>query len=202
MKRYWISSSMIVAMLCFIVAATVRQETDTVAESSGTDDMHLALNADRTYIGAERCKTCHRKAEEGDQFGIWQNSKHAKAFETLGTPKAKEVAAKQGIDNPQTADACLKCHVTGHGVAAELLGPKYNAAEGVSCESCHGPGGDYYKKTTMTQISAGEIEGASVGLVTPDETVCVACHNEESPFYKEFKFEEMVAKIAHPIPES
>jgi len=38
------------------------------------------------------------------------------------------------------------------------------------------------------------------GLVLPDKTVCLGCHNNENPFFKEFVFETAVAKIAHPNP--
>jgi hypothetical protein len=154
------------------------------------------------YIGASKCKTCHKKPEAGEQFPLWEQSAHAKAYAALAGDKAKEIAKAKGIDNPQEADACLKCHVTGHGAPAEMLGTKYDKTEGVTCESCHGAGGDYYKKKTMVAITTGEIEGASVGLVAPDEKTCVKCHNEESPTFTGFKFEEMSKKIAHPIPEA
>jgi len=155
----------------------------------------------RTFIGVARCKTCHRKPEVGEQFRIWEESAHSKAYQTLASEEAKAIGAKKGIENPQTADECLKCHVTGHGVAAEFLGPKYDIADGVGCESCHGPGGDYYKKATMEAAYKGEIKPESVGLVIPTEETCTGCHNEESPTFKSFNFEEMAKKIAHPIPE-
>jgi hypothetical protein len=83
----------------------------------------------------------------------------------------------------------------------DLLNQKIKLEEGVSCESCHGAGGDYYSKKTMTAITAGEIDGASVGLVTPDESLCLQCHKEEgNAFYQPFSFEERVKEIAHPIP--
>jgi hypothetical protein len=154
------------------------------------------------YIGAAKCKMCHKKAEAGEQYLIWEKSAHAKAYEVLAGEKAMEVAKAKGIENPQEADECLKCHVTGHGAPAELLGTKYTVTEGVGCESCHGAGGDYYKKKTMVGVMTGEIEAASVGLTTPDEKTCVKCHNEESPTFTGFKFEEKVKNIAHPIPEA
>lgn len=155
----------------------------------------------RTYIGATKCKVCHKTEAQGEQFGIWEKSPHAKAFEALASDESKAIAKERGIEDPQAAAECLKCHVTGHGVDKEFLGEKYAATEGVGCESCHGPGGDYGKMKTMKAITSGEIEPASVGLVIPDEKVCVGCHNEESPTYEEFDFEKMAAKIAHPIPE-
>jgi hypothetical protein len=38
------------------------------------------------------------------------------------------------------------------------------------------------------------------GLILPDKTVCIGCHNKENPFFKEFNFDAAVAKIAHPDP--
>jgi len=156
---------------------------------------------EHVYIGATKCKTCHKKPEVGEQYPLWEKSQHAQAYNTLATDKAKEVAKAKGIDNPQEADACLSCHVTGHGVKAELLGTKYDKTQGVTCESCHGPGGDYYKKKTMVAIMSGEIDGATVGLMVPDEKTCTKCHNEESPTFESFDFKEMSKKITHPMPE-
>jgi hypothetical protein len=157
---------------------------------------------DHQYIGATKCKTCHKKPEAGEQYPIWEKSAHAQAYATLASEKSMEIAKSKGIENPQEADECLSCHVTGHGAPAELLGTKYDKTQGVTCESCHGAGGDYYKKKTMVGIMSGEIDGATVGLKTPDEKTCLTCHNEKSPTYKEFNYEERVKDIAHPIPEA
>ena len=37
-------------------------------------------------------------------------------------------------------------------------------------------------------------------MIIPNEETCIGCHNEESPTYKEFKFDEYSEQIAHPIP--
>lgn len=168
--------------------------------AAGVLDASETGKVQREFVGATKCKMCHKTPEQGQQFAIWEASAHAKAYATLAGEKAKEIAKAKGIADPQKADECLQCHVTGHGVAAEFLGTKYDVAEGVSCESCHGAGGDYYKKKTMEGIASGEIEAASVGLVKPDEKLCQQCHNEKSPTYKEFKFAERVKQIAHPTP--
>lgn len=164
-------------------------------------DTASAEDAKRTYVGASKCKTCHKKEEAGAQFLKWQEGPHAKAYERLASPEALEIGKKVGVEKPQESDTCLKCHVTGHGVAAELLGTKYAKEDGVSCEGCHGAGGDYYKKKTMAGIVAGEIEAASVGLVRPSKETCEGCHNDQSPTFKGFDFDKYFAKIAHPWPE-
>jgi hypothetical protein len=153
------------------------------------------------YIGVKKCKICHKKPETGDQFGLWEKSAHAKAYASLASAEAKAEAAKLGIDNPQTAPECLKCHVTAFTVMADTT-QKITLEEGVSCESCHGAGSGYQKKATMEGITAGEIDPASVGLVIPDAKTCAVCHTPEgNPFYKEFDFAKASQLIAHPIPE-
>lgn len=98
------------------------------------------------YIGATKCKTCHQKDADGAQFSKWLDSKHSKAYETLASEEAKKIAKEKGIADPQKAKECIKCHVTGYDADASLLGPKYAVEEGVSCESCHGPGSEYKSK--------------------------------------------------------
>jgi len=156
----------------------------------------------RAFVGVAKCKTCHKKPAAGEQFRIWSESAHAKAFATLASEEAIAIGKKVGVDEPQKSDTCLRCHVTGHGVAAEFLGPKHDPTQGVGCESCHGAGADYKKKKTMVAIRSGEIDGATVGLMKPNEETCVKCHNDGSPTFKSFNYEEMVKKIAHPVPEA
>ena len=62
---------------------------------------------------------CHKKAETGDQFGIWSAGPHAKAFATLGTAEAKAAGAKVGVDDPQKSGKCLKCHSTAYNFTEE-----------------------------------------------------------------------------------
>lgn len=159
-----------------------------------------AVAADHMFVGSTKCATCHKTAAQGEQFTKWQAGPHAKAFATLASPEAKEIGKKLGIDDPQKSDTCLRCHVTAHGVAADKLGEKYSAAEGVGCESCHGAGGDYIKKATMEGVMNGTIDPATVGLVKPDEKLCVTCHSDKSPTFKGFDFAKYSEKIAHPMP--
>ena len=80
------------------------------------------------------------------------------------TPEALEAGKAKGVDNPQEADACLKCHVTGHGLPTEILGKKWRAKDGVTCESCHGFGADYRIPTTVSDYRP---EGLYASLQTP-----------------------------------
>ncbi|HZI93946.1 MAG TPA: cytochrome c family protein [Patescibacteria group bacterium] len=149
------------------------------------------------YVGADKCKMCHNSAAKGAQYTKWTESKHSKAYATLATDEAKKLGAAKGVADPQKAPECLKCHVTGYGSAADKLTDKWRMDEGVGCESCHGPGGDYWKMETMKD----QAKATAAGLVMPVEATCVRCHNTESPSYKKFEFEERKAKIAHPNPQ-
>jgi hypothetical protein len=143
-----------------------------------------------TYVGSKGCKMCHQSDAQGKQFGIWLASKHAQSLKALDPAKGEDKNEK-----------CLKCHTTGYGeggyaldVAAEKAMPEVFGA--VGCEACHGPGSEYKAGTVMKDKAAA----VKAGLVIPDEKVCVKCHNAESPTFKGFKFDEMVAKIAHMKP--
>jgi len=148
------------------------------------------------YVGSAKCKVCHQAEKKGAQYTIWQESKHAKAYESLASEAAIAIGKEKGIDNPQTSDQCLKCHVTAFGAAAEAKAESFDQTEGVGCEACHGPGSDYKKMAVMKDREAA----VAAGLVIPTAENCVGCHNEESPTYKEFDFEKFYAIIAHPDP--
>lgn len=153
------------------------------------------------YVGANACKACHLTPKSGAAFTIWQKSAHAKAFATLATPAALEIAKKKGIADPQKDAGCLKCHDTAAGVDAAQLAPTFKAGEGVGCEVCHGPGSGYKTMSVMKDVDTGKIKGETVGLVMADEKACVKCHNSESPTFKGFNFAEYSKKIAHPTPK-
>ncbi|MBF0432827.1 MAG: ammonia-forming cytochrome c nitrite reductase subunit c552 [Fibrobacteria bacterium] len=153
---------------------------------------------DYDYIGVEKCGKCHKKEKKGAQLKKWQDGPHAKAFKTLGTDSAKLVAKKAGVTgDPQKAPECLKCHVTGYGLPAARFGEKFKAENGVGCESCHGPGSAYKKKKIMKDHD----KSVANGLVEITEKTCTECHNDKSPTFKDFNYEERVKDIAHPVPE-
>jgi hypothetical protein len=166
-------------------------------------------DGEHKFVGAKKCKTCHGKEKIGDQYAWWLDSKHAKARETLATDKAKEWAQERGVGDPQTAEDCLKCHVTAHGVPDEMVSKKFDRTLGVQCEACHGAGKDYRKKKIMIDRDLA----IEKGLIIKSEEVCTACHNDDSPAWDPerytradgskvgFDLDEAVKLIAHPVPE-
>ena len=158
------------------------------------------LAADAQYIGANKCKMCHKNEKKGDQFGKWSNGPHAKAFATLATDEAKAVAKKVGVaGDPQKAAECLVCHVTAFSAPASAKEAIFKIEEGVGCESCHGPGSLYKSIKVMKALTAGTQDAAAVAYTKGDEKTCLTCHNEKSPTYKPFNFAEKWAKISHSL---
>lgn len=165
------------------------------------------------YVGVKKCKNCHNAESKGDQYGKWAKMKHSKAYETLASDKAKEVAEKLGVKDPQKDDKCLKCHETAFG-KKDKLDKSFKAQMGVQCESCHGPGG-FHVKTRLAD-AAGDDEDDVFGSEEADEErkvlpkgemtakveekACTGCHSKESPTFKDFDFSERSEKIKHSDP--
>jgi len=153
--------------------------------------------AQNKYVGANACKMCHQGAKKGDQFKIWQGSKHANAYKVLSGPEAQKIR-KGAEKDPE----CLACHTTGHGMDAAMFDKKFSMEDGVQCEACHGAGDKYKSMSTMKDhgkaVAAGMTDFKKEGAI---EKQCKTCHNEKSPTYKGFKLDEMLPKIAHPAPK-
>ncbi len=150
---------------------------------------------DFEYIGAAKCKMCHNKPQTGKQYDIWAASLHANALKSLSSQKSLDYAKKNNIADPTKEKSCLKCHSTYHSVNPNLI-QTLTATEGVSCESCHGPGSVYKTNAIMKD----QAKALASGLILPEKKVCEKCHNKENPFYVPFNFETAVKKIAHPNP--
>lgn len=134
------------------------------------------------YVGAKKCKGCHVGPKNGKVYEKWGNAVHARAFQTL--------KAKGEEKNPR----CLYCHVTGFNDGGYKIGAP-NAAdfEGVQCESCHGKGSLYKKASIMKRVDLA----VESGMIIPMESLCTKCHNEDSPTFKGFNYNEAVKVITH-----
>ena len=165
--------------------------------------------ADHKFTGVKKCKRCHEKSAIGNQYAQWLETRHAKAFESLATDKAKKWATEAGVEDPQADERCVKCHSTAHGVPDTMVSRKFDRQAGVQCEACHGAGKDYRKKKVMIDRELA----ISKGLVPQTEAVCLSCHTDESPAWKPdrytledgslagFDYDQAVQAIAHPVPE-
>ncbi|MCW8805233.1 MAG: cytochrome c family protein [Ignavibacteriaceae bacterium] len=161
----------------------------------------ISAQTEHGYVGSSTCGMCHKSEKQGSQLSIWQDSKHAQAYNALMTENANEVAKKKGFETKAIeTPECLKCHASGYNVDAKLIGAKFKVEDGVQCETCHGAGADYKSKKIMENKEEAVANGLK--LYENIEELCIGCHNAESPTYVEFNFEEMWAKIKHPVPEN
>ncbi len=181
------SRILVILMSAGLLAAGAAAIQGTTAIASGTHG----------FVGAGKCKTCHEKDDIGNQYASWLGTAHARAWETLGSQRAKDKAAEKGLGDPQQAQECVRCHVTGWDAPEELRGSKVKAEEGVTCEGCHGAGKDYRKKAIMVVRD----DAVAAGLVPDASKICTDCHNTDSPYFEGFDYATAWKKIAHPVPE-
>jgi|GEM_PF-134818 len=161
---------------------------DTLKQPDGTREVV------HKYIGTNTCKLCHNSPLKGKIWDAWDSTKHATAYATLANQQSQAIAEEMGIEDAQQDSTCLQCHVTGYGLPAT---DKYSVEEGVTCEACHGPGQHYDDIRVMTKPELYEQRG----MIVPDEELCITCHNQESPTYKEFKYKDALKLIEHRKPE-
>ncbi|HDR68670.1 MAG TPA: cytochrome C554 [Bacteroidaceae bacterium] len=142
------------------------------------------------YVGADKCKMCHKTEKSGKQYPLWEERKHSKSFQALTLDLAKEFSPYiPAVENPQ----CLPCHAPLAEKSPDLKD------EGVTCEVCHGPGSDYKKLSIMKNhteaVKNGLIEYGSIEAI---KTSCLSCH--ENAHGITFDFETAWELVKHPVP--
>ena len=154
-----------------------------------------------SFVGTKTCGMCHKKDKEGNQLKVWEESKHAQAYTVLASDEAKKIAKEKGIADPQKDEACLKCHTSGYAEGA-MVDKKFSIEDGVQCETCHGAGSEYKSMKIMKDhaaaVAAGMKDYSVEGSV---KAQCETCHNDKSPTFKGFNFEEKIKEISHMIPK-
>ena len=147
----------------------------------------LITGAQNKYVGVKMCGMCHKGEKKGMQLEIWQKTKHAEAYKSLTGDQAAKIAKAKGLEKPANeSPECLACH-------AITADPKLTP-DGVQCELCHGAG-SAFKNMAIMKDKAKAIEAGLTNFKDQKaiEKLCKTCHNEKSPSYKPFKFEEMWA---------
>jgi len=148
-----------------------------------------------TFVGAGKCKLCHRAQKRGEQYVIWESGPHARAFSVLLSEKGLEEGKKSQLEGPPAeTPRCLKCHAPLYEQTSELK------AEGVTCEVCHGPGSDYKKMSIMKNREKAVENGLYIYSSQADiKKRCAPCH--QSTAESEFDFDAAWEKIKHPLPK-
>jgi hypothetical protein len=127
------------------------------------------------YVGLTKCAACHFP-----QYKVWKTSTHGKAFDILPAKYRQDAE-------------CLKCHTTGYGHPSGSNDALDAAPTGISCEACHGPGGEH-SKNALRFVDEGITEAgmnrlrSSIQRVAVDQ--CIKCHvgqahKEHPPFERD-----------------
>jgi len=124
-----------------------------------------AMAAAGDLVGPETCKACHPAAYEA-----WKEGPHARAQESLPARSRKD----------PRGTSC-------HSPDAE------KGVAGVSCETCHGPGGSYAAAYVMRDRELAR----AVGLADPGERTCAACHTESTPSLTRFDYAAKLQLVRH-----
>ncbi|MBN2129449.1 MAG: hypothetical protein JW741_08125 [Sedimentisphaerales bacterium] len=148
------------------------------------------------YVGSAACGSCHSGAMMGYQHSVWRLSAHSRAWASLATPRAREIAAEQDLEgDPQNLTECQQCHTTASNEPPAARMPSFSPDEGVGCEACHGPGSEYMHEAVMRDPRASR----AAGLQKATAATCQRCHGSSHGAQIDVRIEQ----IAHPtkIPE-
>ena len=161
----------------------------------------VRMNFNAKFVGSVTCAECHNEPHGPfplGEYGVWEDHYHAFAYNMLERRYSKALAAERGYDSMD--GQCLKCHATAYGVPQERLGPNYSHEEGVGCETCHGPGGDYLQSHWAGQPGFNLREARGFRIIRNLEErdqFCRSCHNPLSPTFRSFNVKAFSDDIRH-----
>lgn len=156
---------------------------------SGAWGQPLPYEAKGQHLGVVNCASslCHGSVSPWKDANILQNEyvtwsrvdKHAtRAYHVLLEERSKRIAANLGLKEPaHRAKLCLDCHA--HNPAPAQRGERFNVADGIGCEGCHGPAEGWIRSHVAPE--ATHADNVSQGLYPTSEPVaqarlCLSCH--------------------------
>lgn len=139
------------------------------------------------YVGPGSCSAvaCHGGIAPHTTTRVLQNEystwvtqdKHARAYTALTGSLAKQMSAVLRIGPAEKVPKCLACHALA--VDSAHRAREFDMAEGVSCESCHGPAsgwlGPHIQATAKHEdmVRLGMIDNRNLARRTEK---CLTCH--------------------------
>jgi hypothetical protein len=189
--QWLVAASLMVMLVAIARLAMVTSRADAApynlsAPGAVADQRRLA------GVGSCSAAACHHangpSGTKGSEYTTWiAHDKHARAFEVLYDERSKIIERNlKGLKS--TADAhpeknllCLKCHVDPQ-VEKHLSNPRFQLADGVHCENCHGPAERWLAMHHLPEWrSLTDQEKQALGM-RPTKNLrvraetCVACH--------------------------
>lgn len=144
-------------------------------------------SAPAKHLGVVTCSgsTCHGAAKPLAESKVMQNEfitwhredHHARAYRSLLSEQGKKIARNLGLESAAGAAECLSCHT--NFAPVEQRGKRFNLADGVACEACHGPASKWLGMHVTGEASRED--NLKVGMYPTEEPVaraklCLSCH--------------------------
>lgn len=137
-------------------------------------------------VGSCASSLCHGAVETWRDSNVFQNEyvtwsrsdKHARAYAVLLNDKSKAIAKKLALPKPaHESDLCLDCHTHNPKPAQRTQG--FQIADGIACESCHGPADRWVK--SHVEPGATHANNVARGMYPTEDDVsrarlCLSCH--------------------------
>jgi hypothetical protein len=144
-----------------------------------------------TWLGAGSCGSmgCHNanglKGELRSEYTTWAvHDTHARAYETLFNNKSRLIAKNlQFVDGKSAWEQslCLNCHVHREYEQANHHS-RFAREDGVSCEACHGPAGDWIsehykpKWQALALLEKNQLGMSDTRSIAGRVRTCTPCH--------------------------
>jgi YVTN family beta-propeller protein len=169
---------------------------------AGPEGLRAQSRRQPVYVGAQVCARCHEGRAAGNQHSLWLRSAHSKAWASLATVEARQMARLSGIpEDPEKAPICLGCHATAADAETWERDAGFHVEDGVQCEKCHGPGSEYADADVMRDREAAMM----AGLRQPTKRDCEMCHYVKGSHVAVHKKPQLDIDagwkaLAHPVP--
>ncbi len=142
------------------------------------------------FHGVASCaaSACHGRPDPGSPGGEWATwarlDPHAHAYDVLLQDRSRQIERKlnpnKGEPHPERNEVCLNCHVQ-PGIVQASRSARFQFADGVGCESCHGPSGKWlheHARPGWTRSAANEPDAGMKDMrdLRVRAEVCSTCH--------------------------
>jgi hypothetical protein len=155
-------------------------------------EAQLPISKEYKYTGTGSCaaSNCHgakkpaqKPGDPDDTYTIWAaKDKHNKAYNTLTKKESAAIVQKMKLAKATEEPKCLGCHALKLSKDQLTAKAKYDVADGVSCDSCHGPAEKWLEGHDKgTKGGWPHEKSVTMGMYDTKDVykraeLCVSCH--------------------------